>query len=89
MSTISLSANPIMHSRTKHIELDLYFLREKVMAKELDVHHVPTIDQVVDIFTKPLSAQFFQRLKHKLTVCSSENGDQAHNGDQARLEGES
>ncbi|KAL5543508.1 hypothetical protein UlMin_007292, partial [Ulmus minor] len=67
MSTISLSANPILHSRTKHIELDLYFVREKVMAKELDVHHVPTIDQVADIFTKPLSAQFFQRLKHKLT----------------------
>ncbi|KAL5574239.1 hypothetical protein UlMin_023836 [Ulmus minor] len=30
-STISLSANPILHSRTKHVELDLYFVREKVI----------------------------------------------------------
>ncbi|KAL5577768.1 hypothetical protein UlMin_019467 [Ulmus minor] len=57
-----------------------YLLSE---LKELDVHHVPTVDQVADIFTKPLSAQFFQRLKHKLTVCSSGVGNQA------RFEGES
>ena len=77
MSTISLSANPIMHSRTKHIELGLYIVREKVIARELDVHHVPSVDQVADIFTKPLSAQCFQRLKHKLTVCYAKNVNQA------------
>ncbi|KAL5564064.1 hypothetical protein UlMin_033811 [Ulmus minor] len=72
MSTISLSANPVLHSRTKHMELDLYFVREKVIAKELEVNHVPSIDQVADVFTKPLSAQFFNRLKGKLTVIAAE-----------------
>ena len=56
MSTISLSTNLVIHSRTKHMELDLYFVREKVIAMELDVHLVPFADQVVDIITKPLSA---------------------------------
>ncbi|KAL5583327.1 hypothetical protein UlMin_015769 [Ulmus minor] len=69
-STISLSANPVLHSRTKHVELDLYFVREKVISKQLDVQHVPSIDQVADILTKPLSLQFFNRLKGKLNVSS-------------------
>ena len=69
-STISLSANPILHSRTKHVELDLYFVREKVISKQLLVQHVPSADQIADILTKPLSSQFFNRLKLKMSVCS-------------------
>ncbi|KAL5564518.1 hypothetical protein UlMin_027682 [Ulmus minor] len=75
MSTISLSANPVLHSRTKHIELDLYFVREKVIAKEIEVNHVPSVDQVADVFTKPLSTQFFQRMKKKLTVTATGEGE--------------
>ena len=75
MITISLSANPVLHSRTKHIELDLYFVREKVIAKEIEVNHVPSVDQVADVFTKPLSAQFFQRMKKKLTVTAAREGE--------------
>ena len=37
-------ANPILHARTKHIELDLYFVSEKVMKKELDVRHISSQD---------------------------------------------
>lgn len=65
LSTVALSANPVLHSRTNHIELDLYFVREKVVSKELIVNHVPAIDQVADVLTKALSAQYFQRLKKK------------------------
>ena len=42
LSTVLLSANPILHARTKLIELDLYFVREKVLKKDIDVRHVPT-----------------------------------------------
>ena len=80
MSTISLSANPVLHSRTKHMELDLYFVKEKVIANQLDVCHVPYVNQVVDVFTKPLSSQFFQRLKGKLTI-SEVNEGQRKKGD--------
>ncbi|KAL5561759.1 hypothetical protein UlMin_031506 [Ulmus minor] len=75
MSTISLSANPVLHSRTKHIELDLYFVREKVIAKDIEVNHVPSVDQVADVFTKPLSAQFFQKMKKKLTITAAGKGE--------------
>ena len=70
-STISLSANPVLHNRTKHMEIDLFFLREKVMANQLIVGYVPSLDQVADIFTKPLSTHFFDRLKERLTVTSA------------------
>ncbi|RVW80968.1 Retrovirus-related Pol polyprotein from transposon RE1 [Vitis vinifera] len=77
ISTISLSANPVLHSRTKHMELDLYFVREKVMERKLVVNHVPIEDQVVDVLTKPLSFGFFDKLRGKLTITSLDlkNGD--------------
>ncbi|XP_047949217.1 uncharacterized mitochondrial protein AtMg00810-like [Salvia hispanica] len=70
LSTIALASNPILHSRAKHIELDIHFVRDKVAAKEIDLRHVPSLDQVADILTKPLSLQFFTRLRNKLGVCS-------------------
>ena len=55
-----LAANPVLHARTKHVEMDLYFVREKVARKLLQVKHVPTLDQIEDILTKPISSsQFF------------------------------
>lgn len=70
MSTIALASNPVLHSRAKHIELDIHFVRDKVAAKEIELRHVPSLDQVADILTKPLSLQFFARLRNKLGVCS-------------------
>ena len=31
LSTVQLAANPVLHARTKHVELDLHFVREKVL----------------------------------------------------------
>ena len=77
ISNVSLSVNPILHSRTKHMELDLYFVKEKVMKRKLVVNHVPTKDQVADVLTKPLSFRFFDKLHGKLTITSLDlkNGD--------------
>jgi hypothetical protein len=50
-----LSANPIFHARTKHIEVDYHFVRERVTRKLLEIDFVPSRDQVVDGFTKALS----------------------------------
>ena len=55
------------------MELDLYFVREKVMERKLVVNHVPTEDQVADVLTKPLSFKFFDKLRGKLT--NLKNGD--------------
>jgi hypothetical protein len=55
ISNILLVNNPVYHVRTKHIEVHCHFIREEVLAKEIDLIHVSTKDQIVDIFTKALS----------------------------------
>ncbi len=47
ISSILLANNAIYHARTKHIEVHYHFIREKVLAKEIDLIHVSTEDQVL------------------------------------------
>lgn len=68
MSTVTLSHNPILHARTKHMELDLFFLREKVLSKHLRVLHIPSEEQCADLLTKALSPTRFLYLRDKLKV---------------------
>jgi len=70
ISAIALASNPMFHARTKHVEIDYHFIREKVCNCDVKVQHISTLDQVADIFMKGQSAQRFQILKHKLMVCS-------------------
>ncbi|KAG8492721.1 hypothetical protein CXB51_010467 [Gossypium anomalum] len=65
---VAVSANPVLHSKFKHVELDLFFVREKIATGNLDVGHVTTQDQVADIFTKPLSASLFTKFCSNLNV---------------------
>jgi histone deacetylase 1/2 len=71
LSAVSLAHNPILHSRTKHMEIDLFFVREKVISKQLRVVHVPGTDQWADALTKPLSSSKFLELRPKLNVTSA------------------
>ncbi|KAG8500663.1 hypothetical protein CXB51_002624 [Gossypium anomalum] len=67
-SAVAVAANPVLHSKFKHVELDLFFVREKVASEDLIVGEVPACDQVADILTKPLSASLFSRFRHLLRV---------------------
>ena len=69
-SAAHLAANPVFHSRSKHIELDLHFIREKVLRQELQICYVPSTDQLADILTKHLPISQFCSLQSKLTVTS-------------------
>lgn len=74
LSAISLASNPVFHERTKHVEVDYHFMREKVLFKDLRVHYVNIVDQVADIFTKGLHPKCFQHLHSKLKVTASPIG---------------
>ncbi|KAK2988972.1 hypothetical protein RJ640_020437 [Escallonia rubra] len=63
VSATYLAANPVFHARTKHIEIDFHFVREKVASGDIVVRYVSTSDQLADIFTKGLSRLKFHQLK--------------------------
>ncbi|KAF5768198.1 putative RNA-directed DNA polymerase [Helianthus annuus] len=67
-SAISISQNPAFHERTKHFELDLHFLREKIAAGIVEPEKVSTNMQVADIFTKGLNAAQHQALCEDLCL---------------------
>ena len=68
LSTVALSHNPVLHSHTKHMELDIFFVREKVLNRSLAVTHVPAQDQIADVLTKPLSRTRFVYLRAKFKL---------------------
>jgi hypothetical protein len=53
MSAISVAKNPVLHSRTEHIEVRYHFLSDNVEKGNINLIHVPTEKQLVDILTKP------------------------------------
>ncbi|CAN1283134.1 Retrovirus-related Pol polyprotein from transposon RE2 [Linum perenne] len=63
-----LSRNPVFHSRSKHLEIDFHFVRERVASKHLHVAYISTKDQIADALTKPLPAPRFSYLRLKLNV---------------------
>ena len=67
-SAISLSKNPVMHSRTKHIPIKYHFLCEQVVEHNIRLEYVNTKEQIADIFTKPLPREAFDYLRQKMGV---------------------
>ena len=70
VNAVYLSTNPVQHQRTKHVEIDLHFVREKVAIGQIRVLHVPTTSQFADIFTKGLPSSVFNEFRSSLNICS-------------------
>lgn len=65
-SVVAVIANPVLHSKFKHVELDLFFVCKNVAAGSLIVGEVPACNQVTDILTKPLYVSLFARFRNLL-----------------------
>jgi len=68
ISSIVLANNPVYHAKTKHIEVHYHFIKEKVLAKEIELIHVSTKYQVVDIFTKALGTDKLRKFRKMFGV---------------------
>ncbi|GKB97369.1 retrovirus-related pol polyprotein from transposon TNT 1-94, partial [Tanacetum coccineum] len=65
-SVISISNNPVLHSRTKHIDIKYHFIRDHILKGDIKLHFVPTDLKLADIFTKSLAEPSFTRLEAEL-----------------------
>ncbi|WVZ80792.1 LOW QUALITY PROTEIN: hypothetical protein U9M48_028243 [Paspalum notatum var. saurae] len=72
-SAISVAKNPVLHSRTKHIDVRFHFLRDHYEKGDIDLIHVVSANQLADIFTKPLEFDAFMRLRGELGVDGVDN----------------
>ena len=71
-SAIAITQNPVLHSRTKHIDVRFHFIRDHVKKKNVRIEYVCTEKQLADIFTKPLNEARFIQLKTELGMIEME-----------------
>lgn len=67
-STIKLSKNPVMHGRSKHIDVRFHFLRDLTKERIVELIYCGTRDQVADVITKPLKLESFLKMRELLGV---------------------
>ncbi|GJU02374.1 hypothetical protein Tco_1112712 [Tanacetum coccineum] len=77
-SAIAISNNPVLYSRTKHIDIRYHFIRDHILKGDIELHFILTKYQLADIFTKPLDEPTFTRLKAELDPNPSSDNSEAH-----------
>nr|GEY85257.1 hypothetical protein [Tanacetum cinerariifolium] len=68
VNDVYMSANQVQHQHTKHIEIDIHFVRDFVASGQVRVLHVPSRFQYTDIFTKGLPTALFIEVRFGLNV---------------------
>jgi hypothetical protein len=72
-SAIKIAQNPVLHGKTKHIEIRYHFIRDHVANGDISLSYVNTKDQLADIFTKPLDEKRFKELRGEINVVCASN----------------
>ncbi|KAL6312351.1 hypothetical protein AAG906_008007 [Vitis piasezkii] len=68
-ATCDIAHNPVQHDRTKHVEVDRFFIKEKLDDKIVELPKIRSEDQLADILTKVVSSQVFSKFLDKLGMC--------------------
>ena len=74
-SAINISKNPVLHSRTKHIEIRRYFLRDRALKGDCVLEFIDTKNQLANIFTKPLPKDSFYTIRRELGLLDASDLD--------------
>jgi len=65
-AAVSIAHNPVHHDRTKHVEVDRHFIKEKLDSGSVCMIYLPSKQQVADLLTKSLTRKLFEELTSKL-----------------------
>ncbi|RVW59644.1 Retrovirus-related Pol polyprotein from transposon RE1 [Vitis vinifera] len=65
-ATISIAKNPVQHNRTKHVEIDRHFIKEKLEGGTIRLMYIPSSRQTTNILTKALPKATYENMKSKL-----------------------
>lgn len=67
-AAISISENPVQHDRTKHVEVDRHFIKEKIENRIVELPSIRSEDQLADILTKAVTGMIFESVLRKLSI---------------------
>ena len=71
-SGIRLAENPILHQRSKHIDVHYHYTQEPLLAESFTLDYVPTSADIADIVTKGLTRETHEKLAHRLMLIERE-----------------